>query len=54
MLNLGKRITETVIMLKQGDDCEAVASDLNAGLSGSSLQVLTWRERLPPTRIRGT
>ena len=47
MLNLGDRITETVIMLYDQGQSEAVTATLRKELAGAPVDVLSWMERLP-------
>lgn len=50
MLNLGGRVTEIAVLLHDIADSDAVAADLAARLGDESLEVLTWRQRLPYVR----
>ena len=47
MLNLGERVTETVILLREDRDGAGLARDLGRVAADAAVEVLTWRERLP-------
>ncbi|MBU0677217.1 MAG: ABC transporter permease [Verrucomicrobia bacterium] len=46
MLNLSNQVTETVVLLNDIDDSEAVAAEL-APLAPQGVDILTWKQRLP-------
>lgn len=47
MLNLGDRVTETVVMLHRAEDSQAVADELQAHAGAGEVEILTWEQRLP-------
>lgn len=47
LLNLGERVTEIAVRLRDIADSEAVAAGLAARLADPALEVLTWRQRIP-------
>ena len=47
MLQLGDRVTETVLMLHEMEESEEVALELSSAYEGEGLAVLSWKERMP-------
>ncbi len=47
LLNLGERITEIAVRLRDIGDSDAFAADSAARLADPALEVLTWRQRIP-------
>lgn len=47
MLNLGERVTETVVILHDIEDSQAVADTLNDGGGDGAVEAMSWKDQVP-------